>query len=415
VIEEAPAPGMTPEVRAAMGTAATRAAEAIGYAGAGTVEFIVDGSGPLRTDGFWFMEMNTRLQVEHPVTEAVTGVDLVEWQLRVAAGEPLPMAQDQIPLNGHAVEARLYAEDPANGFLPATGRLSHLRFPQGVRADSGVRAGDQISPFYDPMIAKLITHAPDRTQAIAALRQGLAETVIAGTVTNLGFLWRLLGEGAFAEGRMDTGLIDRAGAALSDDPAPGVEAWALATLAAMGLPREGADGWHIWVPLVQTVRLRCGAVEADLRVSQTVPGSFEVSVGEEAVTLSAVTTSGHDWQAECDGRRLRAALCRDGDTVTLLRGGATYRFERPDPLLRGSEAEVPSDRIVAPMPGLVRRLSVAPGQEVTAGEVLLVLEAMKMEHSLRAPRDGTVGAVRVAEGSQVAQGDMLVALEDADA
>ncbi|MEO0664051.1 MAG: 3-methylcrotonyl-CoA carboxylase, partial [Planctomycetota bacterium] len=191
VIEEAPAPGMTPEMRAAMGDAAVRAAEAIGYKGAGTVEFIVDGSGPLRVDGFFFMEMNTRLQVEHPVTEAITGIDLVDWQLRVAAGAPLPATQDQLSMTGHAFEARLYAEDVPSGFLPATGTLTHLHFPVEARADSGVRAGDAISPFYDPMIAKVITFGPTRDVALSRLSQALADTEVAGTVTNLAFLGAL--------------------------------------------------------------------------------------------------------------------------------------------------------------------------------------------------------------------------------
>ena len=195
VIEEAPAPGMTPEMRAAMGDAAVRAAEAIGYRGAGTVEFIVDGAEGLRPDGFWFMEMNTRLQVEHPVTEAITGVDLVEWQLRVAAGEGLPMTQADLAITGHAFEARLYAEDVPKGFLPATGRLSHLAFPEGVRADSGVRAGDEISPFYDPMIAKVITHGPSRAVALRRLARALEGTEVAGTVTNLAFLGALARHG----------------------------------------------------------------------------------------------------------------------------------------------------------------------------------------------------------------------------
>ena len=216
VIEEAPAPGMTPEMRAAMGDAAVRAAKAIGYAGAGTVEFIVDGAGGLRPDGFWFMEMNTRLQVEHPVTEAITGVDLVEWQLRVAAGEPLPAKQEDLSITGHAFEARLYAEDVPAGFLPATGRLAHLAFPPGVRADSGVVSGDIISPHYDPMIAKLITHGPTRAIALRQLSRGLRGTEVAGTVTNLAFLGALADHAGFAAGEVDTGLIGRDIAALTD-------------------------------------------------------------------------------------------------------------------------------------------------------------------------------------------------------
>ncbi|MDG1290234.1 MAG: biotin carboxylase N-terminal domain-containing protein, partial [Lentibacter sp.] len=206
VIEEAPAPGMTAEMRAAMGDAAVKAAEAIGYKGAGTVEFIVDGSRGLRADGFWFMEMNTRLQVEHPVTEAITGVDLVEWQLRVASGEGLPKRQDELTITGHAFESRLYAEDVPKGFLPATGTLAHLAFPEGARADSGVRTGDTISPFYDPMIAKIIIHGPSRAVALKRMARALAETQVAGTVTNLSFLGALCAHEGFAAGEVDTGL-----------------------------------------------------------------------------------------------------------------------------------------------------------------------------------------------------------------
>ncbi len=414
VIEEAPAPGMTAEVRAAMGQAAVRAAEAIGYAGAGTVEFIVDGSGPLRADGFWFMEMNTRLQVEHPVTEAVTGIDLVEWQLRVAAGAPLPLAQEQIPLNGHAVEARLYAEDAANGFLPAIGTLTHLDFPPGVRADSGVRAGDAISPYYDPMIAKVIAHAPDRAGAIAALRQGLLGTRLAGTVTNLGFLSRLLQAPAFLDGTMDTGLIDRAGAALTQDPAPDSVVLGAAALAAMGLPAPCADGWHLWVPLVQTVVLEHGEQRYQLAVSQPQPDRFEVRGAGVEVALCNIQTTPQGWQMTVGGLQVRPVVMVSGPEVTVAWEGAQYRFSRPDPLAVGGGDMAGEDIVRAPMPGLVRRLEVTAGQAVAAGDLLLVLEAMKMEHSLRAPRDGVIAVVDCAEGAQVSQGDTLVALEAPD-
>ena len=241
VIEEAPAPGMTEAMRAAMGQAAVRAAEAIGYKGAGTVEFIVDGSHGLRPDGFWFMEMNTRLQVEHPVTEAITGVDLVEWQLRVAAGESLPARQDALRITGHAFEARLYAEDVPKGFLPATGTLSHLHFPENARADSGVRAGDAISPFYDPMIAKLITHGATREIALKRMAQALRETQVAGTVTNLGFLGALCAHEGFAAGDVDTGLIGRDLDRLIAGGAPAPRVVAQAAMAALGL--MGAPDW----------------------------------------------------------------------------------------------------------------------------------------------------------------------------
>ncbi len=228
VIEEAPAPGMTPEVRAAMGAAAVRAAQAIGYAGAGTIEFIVDGSRGLRTDGFWFMEMNTRLQVEHPVTEAITGVDLVEWQLRVASGEPLPAAQDELTINGHSFEARLYAEDVPAGFLPATGRLAHLKFADEARNETGVRQGDAISPWYDPMIAKVVTWGTTRAIALGKLESALVDTEVAGTVTNIDFLIALTRHEGFRRGEVDTGLIARDMDALLSEAEAAPETRALA-------------------------------------------------------------------------------------------------------------------------------------------------------------------------------------------
>ena len=251
VIEEAPAPGMLEDMRNAMGAAAVRAAKAIHYKGAGTIEFIADASGGLHPDRFWFMEMNTRLEVEHPVTEAVTGIDLVEWQLRVAAGELLPKAQNDLHLNGHAVEARLYAEDAEKGFLPAAGRLSHIAFAEGCRADSAVRSGDDISPFYDPMIAKLIVHAQSREQAMDKLTQALHRTQVAGTVTNLGFLTALSQNPAFRSGDVDTGLIARDFEALvAPKPAPlnAIIAAALAVLDAQFQPKS-LVGFTLWSPL----------------------------------------------------------------------------------------------------------------------------------------------------------------------
>ncbi|MDZ7908730.1 MAG: biotin carboxylase N-terminal domain-containing protein [Gemmobacter sp.] len=251
VIEEAPAPGMPADMRAAMGEAAVRAARAIGYSGAGTIEFIVDASEGLRADRFWFMEMNTRLQVEHPVTEAITGIDLVEWQLRVAAGEPLPLRQDQLAIHGHAFEARLYAEDVPAGFLPATGRLAHLAFPTGCRADTGVRTGDTISPWYDPMIAKVIVHGPTRAVALAQLARALQETQVAGTTTNLAFLGALARHPGFAAGDVDTGLIERDLAALTAAPAPSAAVQAAALLASAGLGAGPLQGFTLWAPLAR--------------------------------------------------------------------------------------------------------------------------------------------------------------------
>ena len=402
VIEEAPAPGMTAEVRAAMGAAAVRAAEAIGYRGAGTVEFIVDGSRGLRTDGFWFMEMNTRLQVEHPVTEAVTGIDLVEWQLRVASGEPLPLGQDDIPLRGHAFEARLYAEDPEAGFLPATGRLAHLVFPPGIRAETGVRTGDTISPFYDPMIAKIVVHGPTRAAALTRLARALEQTEVAGTVTNLAFLARLARHQGFARGEVDTGLIGREQDALTAPEEPSAAVLVLAALAAAGVGDGGAlEGFALWTPLRQTVTV--GEVSAV--VVPEGAGRFRVEIAG-ARHLAERTPDG--WRV--DGAKAPGRAVRLPGRVAVFAGRA-WEFALPDPLDRGAAAGAGGDVVLAPMPGLVKAVHAVTGASVTAGDPLAVLEAMKMEHTLVAPRDGVVAEVLAEAGAQVEAGAALVRLE----
>jgi 3-methylcrotonyl-CoA carboxylase alpha subunit len=406
VIEEAPAPGMTPEMRAAMGDAAVRAAEAIGYAGAGTVEFIVDGAGGLRPDGFWFMEMNTRLQVEHPVTEAITGVDLVEWQLRVAAGEGLPARQEELAITGHAVEARLYAEDVPKGFLPATGRLSHLAFPGGVRADSGVRAGDEISPFYDPMIAKVITHGPSRAVALRKLSRALEATEVAGTVTNLAFLGALARHAGFAAGDVDTGLIGRDIDSLMAVPAPDARAAAIAALAGLGLLEDAPPeaGFVLWHPLERGLRLVHAGEDIALRLRTLSRDAHDIKVGDAWV---AARRTGGQWRL--DGHPApRVATC--GTTITVF---AQYgqAFELVDPLARESAAGGDPALVEAPMPGLVKTVHAAAGQAVAKGDKLAVLEAMKMEHSLLAACDGVVAEVLVRAGDQVSAGAALVRLE----
>ncbi|WP_238367071.1 acetyl/propionyl/methylcrotonyl-CoA carboxylase subunit alpha [Mesobacterium pallidum] len=406
VIEEAPAPGMTEEMRQAMGAAAVRAAEAIGYSGAGTIEFIVDGSDGLRPDGFWFMEMNTRLQVEHPVTEAITGVDLVEWQLRVAAGEPLPVRQEDLSITGHAFEARLYAEDVPKGFLPATGRLTHLAFPESARADTGVRAGDEISPWYDPMISKVITHGPTRAIALKRLARALEETQVAGTVTNLAFLGALARHEGFAAGDVDTGLIARDIDALTDTPEVPAPVIAQAALVALGLDGKPAwdQGFHLWAPAWRTVTLDWTGEARDLRVMVRGPGSALVDV--DGLVVEALWQDG--WQL--DGTAA-APAARSGDTITIFaHHGISIRVI--DPLARDAAAGAGAGVIEAPMPGLVRAVLAKPGQQVTAGDRLAVLEAMKMEHALTAARDGVVAEVLVTEGQQVEAGAPLIRLED---
>ncbi|MEL6532389.1 MAG: biotin carboxylase N-terminal domain-containing protein [Pseudomonadota bacterium] len=405
VIEEAPAPGMSAEVRAAMGAAAVRAAEAIGYAGAGTVEFIVDGSGALRPDGFWFMEMNTRLQVEHPVTEAVTGIDLVEWQLRVAAGEALPARQDEITLKGHAFEARLYAEDPVAGFLPATGRLAHLHFGPGLRADTGVRPGDRISPHYDPMIAKLISHGPTRATALTQLARGLAETQVAGTVTNLAFLRRLSQHAGFAAGRVDTGLIARDQDSLTRMPEPCSRTKALAAIGAAGLARSGMrhEGFHLWAPLRHQVRLSHSAEQINAVIEVTGSGMFTVEISGQSHLVDRALS----WRI--DGAKTSAEIVRHEAGLSVFWGN-NYHFDLHDPLAVAEMGGASSGEITAPMPGLVKAIHVAPGDAVAEGDPLALLEAMKMEHTLRAGRDGTIASVFIAPGAQVEAGAVLIEL-----
>ncbi len=409
VIEEAPAPGMTEEMRAEMGAAAVRAAEAIGYSGAGTVEFIVDASAGLRPDRFYFMEMNTRLQVEHPVTEAITGVDLVEWQLRVAAGEPLPAAQADLSIRGHALEARLYAEDAAAGFLPATGRLDHLRFGEGARIDTGVGPGDEIGPWYDPMIAKLVAHGETRDIALRRMERALAMTEIAGTVTNLSFLSALVRHPRFAAGDVDTGLIDAHLDELAAPAEPGAAATAVAALTAMGLDGDAGalQGFALWAPLRRGVRLQRGGAAMDVAVETIGPGRYRVTTGEAVLD---VERSGEDWRVA--GGTMRAVRL-DGRVAVL--EGAAHVFSVPDPLALAEMAGAGGDRVEAPMPGLVKAVLVSPGDRVERGQRLAVLEAMKMEHALTAGRDAVVEEVLAAEGAQVEAGATLVVLKAEEA
>lgn len=430
VIEEAPAPGMSDQVRAIMGEAAVKAAKAIGYRGAGTVEFIVDGSGPPRADGFWFMEMNTRLQVEHPVTEMITGLDLVAWQLRIAQGLPLPLTQDELGIEGHAFEARLYAEDADKGFMPATGRLDHLRFPPetgSVRIDTGVRTGDEISPFYDPMIAKIIVHGPDREMALARLAAALKQVEIAGLTTNLGFLIKLATRAEFIAGAVDTGFIGRAEGLVANAAAepPFELKLAAAAIARGALDRPGAtnesDPW---------------AAFADFRIWGQAELVVDLDWGEGATPFH-FTHAADTWRAEGSNGTLGLKISRDAEgRLVLNRDGHQRRltFHRtPDGVsffdegerfsirfgadLGGAHAEQgDQNRILAPLPGMVSAVHVAPGSAVEKGRALIVVEAMKMEHTLRAPRDGHVAEVRVATGAQVVAEQVLITFkEDEDA
>ncbi len=414
VIEEAPAPGMSDEMRAAMGAAAVQAARAVRYSGAGTVEFIVDARDGLRPDRFWFMEMNTRLQVEHPVTELITGVDLVEWQLRVAAGERLPKSQDELTITGHAVEARIYAEDPANAFLPATGVLERLEFPDDLRVDSGVREGDAISPYYDPMIAKLISHGETREIALARLRRGLAHSTLAGTVTNLDFLAALCAHPEVCAGTPDTGLIARDLAPLTAEVAPDDVVLGLAAIVAAGLGAgvpadEGAAwqaGFNLWQVTGQDIALQYGETRLSACLRVLAADRVDVGIGARQICFCY---RGQSWWA--DGQKTGARVLLLANEVVIHRGRA-YRFQRIDPLQRGQAVAGSGNVLNSPMPGMLKAVLVEPGTRILQGDRLAVLEAMKMEHVLSAPRDGVIAEILTPAGTQVDSGAPLIRFED---
>jgi len=429
VIEEAPAPGMGAERRAEMGAAAVAAAAAIGYVGAGTVEFITDSSGK-----FYFMEMNTRLQVEHPVTEMITGQDLVEWQIRVAAGAPLPLGQGDIACRGHAFEARLYAEDPARDFLPATGRLAHLRLPDDdahIRVDSGVVQGDEVSPHYDPMIAKLIAWDTDRDAALRRLRTALAGTEIAGVTTNAGFLAAVAAHPAFRAGGVDTGFIARHGADLLPDAAPaGDEVLALACLGVLLAraqesaaaaarsadpysPWSRVDGWRLNGIGSDTLHFRDGAAEVEVGVVFQ-PAGYRLSLPGGAVEVRGELDGSGGLIADIGGARVSASVIRRDDRLTVIADRRTHELVLVDRLALAAGQEAAAGSLRAPMPGKVIAVHAAAGDAVEVGQTLMVLEAMKMEHGISAPVAGTVAAVHFAVGDMVEDGAELIALDAAD-
>jgi 3-methylcrotonyl-CoA carboxylase alpha subunit len=398
IIEEAPAPDLADETRRAMGAAAVEAARAVDYRGAGTVEFLLDPDG-----GFYFMEMNTRLQVEHPVTEMITGLDLVEWQLRVAAGEPLPLSQDEVRIDGHAIEARIYAEDPSDDFRPAPGRITHLRMPDEddhVRVDTGVAAGDTVTAHYDPMIAKLVVWDRDRASALTRLRSSLRDTQIAGPVVNVPFLLAVAGHSAFAAGAVDTGFVERQGDELSAALETGTER--ARSIAANAVARD-------WAAEARHRAARTGdphspwADAAGWRLNGAARLMVHFRDGERTV---AVSPSGNE----------TATVVRDDASLTVFHDGGTYRLALHDELAEAEAhagegtAGVPT----APMPGMVVAVMVSAGAEVAAGETLMVIEAMKVEHSIRAPAEGVVDDVLYAVGDTVEEGAALVAFTAAE-
>jgi 3-methylcrotonyl-CoA carboxylase alpha subunit len=427
VLEEAPAPGMTPERRAAMGRAAVDAARAVGYVGAGTVEFIANQDG-----SFYFMEMNTRLQVEHPVTGMITGLDLVEWQLRVAAGEPLPLPQERLQIDGHAIEARIYAEDPDRGFLPSTGRLVHLVPPpesDHVRVDTGVDQGDEITPHYDPLIAKLIVWGADRRQALARMRQALGQYRVVGVSNNVDFLARLVAVPSFANAELDTGLIEREQALLF--PPAGevpVDVWLLAALAELlrerrlaekraalsahpDSPWRALDGWRLNGRAERQLAYRAGEAVQEIAVEAADGGGHRLGLGAQHIFCHGSLGTDREHNAQLGERRVHAAVVAAGERRQVFFEGRSWSLSLIDRLHLGGGGEEVEGGLCAPMPGKVIALLAQAGATVEKGAPLLVLEAMKMEHTVSAPRRGVVKAFHFAPGDQVSDGAELVDFE----
>ncbi|MGB3502512.1 MAG: biotin carboxylase N-terminal domain-containing protein [Mesorhizobium sp.] len=407
IIEEAPSPFMTPELRARMGADAVHAAKAVRYEGAGTVEFIVGGDG-----SYHFLEMNTRLQVEHPVTEMITGLDLVEWQLRIASGEPLPVKQAEVALDGHSIEARLYAEDPHDGFRPQTGTVRYWRPGNtSARIDTGIAEGGEVTPNYDPMIAKIIVHGPDRPTAIARLEAALVEHPLFGVVTNSTFLSRLAGSVEFVAGGVTTGMIDgwieRSHQAL-DRPTPealhfGLAGCAVVLSAGGGWFRSSGTG-------LCPVTLVCGGVRSEVAIEMTRGAISGVTVDGETLAVDQVALAGNRLTWVAGGRRGTAVVLVEGRSIHLAAGAETFVLAEPDPLARKVGIADPS-RILAPVSGLVRSVSVSPGDRVERGQTVAMIEAMKMENALVAQAAGIVASVRMKAGDQARAGDVLAELE----
>jgi 3-methylcrotonyl-CoA carboxylase alpha subunit len=428
VLEEAPAPGLSAARRGDMATAALAAARAVGYVGAGTVEFLVE------ADSFYFLEMNTRLQVEHPVTEMITGQDLVEWQLKVAAGEPLLGDQDDLEIRGHAIEVRLYAEDPARGFLPAAGRIDHLSWPaedDHLRIDGGVRQGDEVSPDYDPLLAKVIVWDHDRPAALRRLVQALGATQLGALATNLAFLAALAEHPALAAGQVDTGFIAKHQDALVPAPGPASDhVLALACLAELlhrrnrsaARARGSSDPhspWHLTTGwrLNMTAQARLVFLDGEHRVEIEVhylKDGYRLSLPNTELRVQGALAADGTLSAQIEGRATAATVLREGPRLTLLQGPRRHLLALDDPLAQAAGSELPDGRLTAPMPGKVIRIQVAAGQTVERGAPLLVLEAMKMEHTIKAPSQGRIAAVHYGEGDLVDEGAELIAFEPSE-
>ncbi len=422
VLEEAPAPGMTPERRAQMGEAAVAAAKAVGYVGAGTVEFIAEQDGR-----FYFMEMNTRLQVEHPVTEAITGQDLVEWQLRVAAGQPLPLKQHELRMHGHAIEARICAENPDGGFLPATGTLdvarwpAHVAFQRGdVRIDAGVSEGDAISPYYDSMIAKLIVWGEDRAQALARLDAALRDTHIVGLHTNVAFLRRCAATASFAGADLDTGLIEREKAVLFDQPGLPLRVAAAAVVAhtlAVEATKQGTDPWsardgfRLFGSASRRFDLEAGGTHHEVLLSRHHRGGMTLTVAGEAIDFAVQSNDAETHELFLGTDCIRVKTYAQGERVAVFGAEGSAVLTEVDLIAHAGDGATEGGRLTAPMPGKLVAFLAKAGDTVTKGQPLAVMEAMKMEHTISSPRDGTVAELLFAVGDQVTDGAELLRLE----
>jgi 3-methylcrotonyl-CoA carboxylase alpha subunit len=429
VIEEAPAPGLDHKRRSGMGHAAVAAARAVGYEGAGTVEFVAN------ADGFYFLEMNTRLQVEHPVTEMITGLDLVEWQLRVAAGEKLPLGQDEIAISGHAIEARIYAEDPERDFAPSIGRLALFHTPEpstGVRVDTGFATGDLVSVHYDAMLAKLVCHAPSRDAALRTMHHALASTDVVGVVSNVDLLGRIVAHPAFRVGGVDTGFIEQhRNELLAPQREPPVEVpaaaaltvlsnEAVATRQAAAATQDPYSPWdardQFWPNIARERELPFVIGELLIPVKVRREGTaWQLAVKDKVLAGSAITAPDGGMDVWLDGVRERVVAMRIGELITVRRNGETWRLQLPDPMATAAEEDDAGGRLVAPLPGQVTQVSAEPGMPVTRGQVMVVLEAMKTVFRLAAPADGVVATVSCQVGDSVVEGQLLVGFAEQDA
>ena len=427
LLEESPAPGLSEKRRAEMGAAAVAAAKAVGYVGAGTVEFVAEelNDGDLQA---YFMEMNTRLQVEHPVTEAVTGLDLVEWQLRIAAGERLPLTQEQVGLRGHAIEARICAENPEKDFLPATGTLRVMRWPEHVRftpdatlprVDTGFGEGDLVSAYYDSMVAKLIVWGQTRAQALARLDAALRDTHVVGLSSNVGFLRRVVATRAVATADLDTALIERSRSELFGPPALAPEAVAAGVFAHLRAaeqalqdadPWSRRDGWRLHGGAQRRLDLVLDGQPLGARLLRLHDGSVMLQIGEQRWPISARALGGDDHEVQLGAQKLRLSVYAEGEHYSVFTSAGSVQVLRPDPLARAAELAGDDGGLGAPMPGKLIGFLVVVGEKVRRGQPLAVLEAMKMEHTISAPRDGQVQDLFFAPGDPVPEGADLLSL-----